>query len=177
MSKPESETARRALAIAAALAAADPGDKAETRRMGDAGSALFWRQVARLDIPEGQKANWRLFTRLVALMTPASREATIHNETRHFGAVLADGGDLSKALNTPDAKPFLSESRFARFLAARGSARHESLERMVRMLSRRGPELNVVTLAHAVIGWSDDRLAAAYYKRIDQSQTKDTQDA
>ncbi len=177
MSKPESETARRALAIAAALAAADPGDKAAARRMRDAGSTLFWRQVTRLGIPEGQEADWRLFTRLVALMTPASREKTIHNETRHFGAVLADGGEPLKALNTPDAKPFLSEGRFARFLAARGSARHESLERMVRMLSRRGPELNVVTLAHAVIGWSDDRLAAAYYKRIDQSQTKDTQDA
>lgn len=177
MSKPESETARRALAIAAVLAVSDPGDKAEARRMGDAGSALFWRQVARLGIPASQEPEWRLFTKLVALMTPATREETIHKEKRHFGAVLADGGDPSKALNTPDAKPFLSEARFARFLAARGSARHESLERMVRMLARHGPELNVVTLAHAVIGWSDDRLAAAYYKRIDQSQTKDTQDA
>ncbi len=177
MSKPESETARRALAIAAALAAADPGDKAEARRMGDAGSALFWRQVARLGIPEGQEADWRLFTKLVAVMTAASREETIHKEKRHFGAVLADGGDPSKALNAPDVKPFVSEVRFARFLAARGSARNDSLERMVRMLARRGPELNVVTLAHAVIGWSDDRLAAAYYKRLDQSQTKDTQDA
>lgn len=177
MSKPESETARRALAIAAALAAADPGDKAEARRMGPAGSALFWRQVARLGIPVGQEGDWLLFTRLVALMTPASRERTIHEERRHLGAVLADGGDLAKALNTPDAKPFLSEVRLARFLAVRGPARRGSLERMVRMLARRGPELNVVTLAYAVIGWSDDRLAAAYYKRMDQSQTEDTQDA
>lgn len=177
MSKPESETARRALAIAAAVAAADPGNKAEARRMGLAGSPLFWRQVARLGIPEGQEPAWHLFTKLVALMTPASRTETIHKEKRHLGAVLADGGDPSKALNTPDAKPFLSEARFARFLAARGFARQESLERMIRMLARQGPELNVVTLAHAVIGWSDDRLAAAYYKRIDQSQTEDTQDA
>lgn len=177
MSKPEGETARRALAIAAALAAADPGDKAEARRMGTAGSALFWRQVARLGIPEVQEADWRLFTKLVALMTPASRKDTIHKEKRHFGTVLADGGDSAKVFYTPDVKPFLSEARFARFLAARGRARRENLERMVRMLARHGPELNVATLAHAVIGWSDDRLAAAYYKRMDQSQTKDTQDA
>ncbi|NDW46345.1 type I-E CRISPR-associated protein Cse2/CasB [Ruegeria sp. PrR005] len=177
MSKPESEIAHRALAIAAALATADPGDKAEARRMGSAGSGLFWRQLARLNIPQEQERNWLLFTRLVALMTPASRGESIHEGDRHLGAVLADGGDRSKALNLPDAKPFLSETRFARFLAARGSARADNLERMIRMLARRSPTLNVVTLAHATIGWSDDRLAAAYYKRIDQSHIKEHQDA
>ncbi|MCB2046252.1 MAG: hypothetical protein KDE61_09220, partial [Novosphingobium sp.] len=64
MSKPESETTRRALAIAAAVAAADTGEKADARRMGPAGSALFWRQIARLEIPQAQEPAWRLFTRL-----------------------------------------------------------------------------------------------------------------
>jgi CRISPR system Cascade subunit CasB len=176
MSMPETETQRRAVAIAAALAAASPGDKAEARRMGPAGSALFWRQVARLGVSHAHEADWRLFTRLVALMTPASREETIHETGRHLGAVLVDGGDRAKALNVPDAKPFLSEHRFARFLAARGAARGDHLERMIRMLARRGVTMDVVTLAHAVIGWSDDRLAAAYYKRIDQSLTKEPHD-
>lgn len=177
MSKPESETARRALAIAAALAAADPGDKAEARRMGPAGCALFWRQVARLGITPAQETDWLLFTRLVAHMTPASRDQTIHEAQRHLGAVLADGGERTRALNVPDAKPFLSETRLARFLAARGVARGDALERMIRMLSRRDATLDVETLAHAVFGWSDNRLAAAYYKRIDQSLTKEAQDA
>ena len=103
MSKPESETARRALAIAAALAAADPGDKAEARRMGPAGCALFWRQVARLGITPAQETDWLLFTRLVAHMTPASRDQTIHEAQRHLGAVLADGGERTRALNAASA--------------------------------------------------------------------------
>lgn len=71
MSQPDGEIARRALSIAGALGAADPGEKADARRMGSEGSALFWRQVARQGIPQGQEAQWMLFTRLVALMTPA----------------------------------------------------------------------------------------------------------
>lgn len=41
----------RACTIAAALAAAGTGDRAAARRMGPEGSPLFWRMVARLDIP------------------------------------------------------------------------------------------------------------------------------
>jgi CRISPR system Cascade subunit CasB len=164
MSKPESETARRALAIAAAIAAADPGDKAETRRMGNAGSGLFWRQVARLDIPEGQEVNWRLFTRLVALLTPASRAASIHDAGRAFGAALADAG--------------LSEARLARLLAARGTARHDALERAIRMLARMGGGLDVTDLARTIL-WPDDtsRLARSYYHQLDHVKDEDTQNA
>lgn len=164
MSKPDSETARRALAIAAALAAADPGNKAETRRMGDAGSALFWRQVARLDIPEGQEANWQLFTRLVALMTPASRATSIHDPKRALGAALADAG--------------LSEARLARLLAARGPSREAALERAIRMMARKGGGLDVTDLARAIL-WPDDtsRLARSYYHQLDHVKDEDTQDA
>lgn len=164
MSKPESETARRALAIAAALAAADSGDKAEVRRMGSAGAALFWRQVARLDIPLGQEDDWLLITRLVALMTPASRDHSIHDPARPLGAALAEAG--------------LSEQRFARLLAARGPARSEALERAVRMMARKVTGLDVTDLARAIL-WHDDtnRLARNYYRQLDHVKSKDTRDA
>lgn len=164
MSKPESETARRALAIAAALAAASPGDKAEVRRMGPAGSALFWRQVARLGIPMAQEADWLLITRLIALMTPASRDHSIHDPARPLGAAIAETG--------------LSEQRFARLLAARGPARADALERAVRMMARKGARLDVTDLARAIL-WPDDtsRLARNYYNQIDHVKSEDTQDA
>ena len=178
MSKPESEAARRALSIAAALASADPGEKAAARRMGPAGSALFWRLVVRLGIPRSQEAKWRLFTQIVALMTPASRETSIHEAGRHLGAVLADGGDRHKALNTPEAKPAVSEARMARLLAARGDARDEALARIIRMLARRVESLDVTDLASAILWPADtNKLARRYYERLDHSPTKEPEDA
>ncbi len=164
MSKPESEAARRALAIAAALAAADPGEKAGTRRMGPGGGALFWRQVARLDITPGQEADWLLFTRLVALMTPASCDHSIHRSGRSLGAAMAEAG--------------LSEQRFARLLAARGPLRNDALERAIRMMARKVAGLDVTDLAQAVL-WPDDtsRLARSYYQQLDHVKSEDTQDA
>lgn len=163
MSQPENETARRALSIAAAIAAADPGEKADARRMGPGGSALFWRQVARLGIPQGQEAKWILFTRLVALMTPASRDKSIHDAGRPLGAAMAEAG--------------LSEQRFARLLAARGAARDDALERTVRMMARKLPGVDVGDLARAVL-WPDDasHLARRYYEKTDHVKTEDTQD-
>lgn len=162
MSKPETETARRALSIAAALAAASPGDKAEARRMGPAGGALFWRQVARLGIPQGQEPAWRLFTRLVALMTPSSRMTSIHEDKRPLGAALAEAG--------------LSELRFARLLAARDAAREDALERAIRMMARKVQGLDVTDLARAIL-WPEDssRLARAYYQQTDHSKSKEPQ--
>lgn len=164
MSMPESETARRALAIAAALASADPGDKAETRRMGSGGSAFFWRQVAHLDIPPAQEAMWLQFSRLVALMTPASRYQSIHDPSRPLGAAMAETG--------------LSEQRFARLLAARGAARGDALERAVRMMARKVTGLDVTHLAWAILRPDEtSRLARAYYKQLDHVKAEDPQDA
>lgn len=164
MSMPESEIARRSLAIAAALAGADPGEKAETRRMGPTGSALFWRQVSRLGITPAQEAEWRLFTRLVALMTPASRDNSIHDKSRPLGAALAESE--------------LSEQRFARLLASRGAAREVALERAIRMLARKVPGVDVTDLARSIL-WPDDanRLARAYYQQLDHSKTEEPKDA
>lgn len=152
MSNPESETARRALSIAAAVAAADPGEKAEARRMGPGGSPLFWRQVARLEIRQGQEEVWRLFTRLVALMTPGSRETSIHDQKWPLGAALAAAK--------------LSEPRFARLLAARGATRHDALERAIRMMARQVPGVDVTDLARTLL-WPEQtsRLARTYYQQ------------
>jgi CRISPR system Cascade subunit CasB len=164
MSQPESEIARRSLAIAAALAASDPGDKAEARRMGAAGSGLFWRQVARLGIPPGQEGDWLLFTRLVALMSPASRTTSIHMPNRALGAALAEAG--------------LSEHRFARLLAARGKSRNDALERGIRMIARKRAGLDVTDLARAILRPDDtSRLARSYYHQLDHVTSEDTQDA
>lgn len=161
MSKPESETTRRALAIAAAVAAADTGEKADARRMGPAGSALFWRQIARLEIPQAQEPAWRLFTRLVALLTPASRDSSIHDAKRPLGAALAEAD--------------LSEQRFARLLAARAAAREVALERAIRMLARRTTGLDVTDLARAIL-WPEEtsRLARTYYQQLDHTKPEES---
>jgi CRISPR type I-E-associated protein CasB/Cse2 len=153
MADPENKTARRALSIAAALAATTPGEKAEARRMDAAGSPLFWRQAARLELPQSQEAMWLRFTRMVALMTPAGRDISIHDDGRPLGAALADAK--------------LSEQRFARLLAARGATRDDALERAIRMLARTGKGLDVTDLANAIL-WPDEtsRLARTYYRQF-----------
>lgn len=163
MSQPESETARRALSIAAAIAAADPGEKADARRMGPEGCALFWRQVVRLGITAAQEAPWLAFTRLVALMTPASRDRSIHDAGRPLGATMAEAG--------------LSEQRFARLLAARGAARADALERVTRMMARKVPGVDVRDLAQAIL-WPADtsHLARRYYEKTDHVKPEDPQD-
>lgn len=163
MSQPENETARRALSIAAALAAADPGEKADARRMGPEGSSFFWRQVTRLGIAPSQEAPWLAFTRLVALMTPASRDKSIHDESCPLGTTMARVG--------------LSEHRFARLLAARGTAREDALERAIRMMARKVPGLDVRDLAQAIL-WPADtsNLARRYYEKTDHVKPEDHQD-
>lgn len=164
MSHPENETARCALSIAAALAAAGPGDKAQARRMGPGGCAFFWRQVAQLGISPQREAGWLIFTRLVALMTPASRATSIHDGARPLGAAMAEAG--------------LSEQRFARLLAARGETRLEALERAIRLLARKVRGVDVCDLAQAIFLPADtSNLARRYYEKSDHVKDEDTQDA
>jgi hypothetical protein len=155
MSERENETARRALSIAAALAAASPGEKAEARRMGNDGAPVFWRQVSRLGVDRQQEADWLRFTRMVALLTPASAVTSIHDPDRPPGAALADAG--------------FSETRLARLLAARGEARADALERAIRVIARNRPKLDVVSLALTVFGRGGNDLARDYYNRLDHT--------
>lgn len=158
---PEGDLASRALSIAKALAHASPGEKAEARRMDPSGAPVFWRQVARLGIKPYEEANWMQYTRLVALLTPASRDSSIHGPLK-LGAALARAG--------------FSEQRLARLLAARGPARDEALERAIRMLSRKVEVLDLPDLAHALF-WPEDgqRLARAYYSELDHTPAEEPQ--
>ncbi|ODN66294.1 type I-E CRISPR-associated protein Cse2/CasB [Methylobrevis pamukkalensis] len=151
------EVARRALSIALALAVSDPGEKAAARRMDKRGAPVFWRQVARLGISSDHEAGWLRFTRMVALLTPASATASVHDKDRPLGAVLADAG--------------FSEQRLARLLASQGDTRLEALERAIRMLARSRPKIDVVSLARTVMGWDHNRLARDYYTRLDRTTT------
>jgi hypothetical protein len=157
------DIARRALAIAAALGSADPGEKAAARRMDERGSPIFWRQVARLGIPPREEPGWLRFTRMVAELTPAAATGSIHDGERRLGAVLAEAG--------------CSELRLARLIAARGNARLEALERAIRMIARQRPKLDVVDLARAALGRHGNRLARDYYAHLDRTPTQEVEDA
>lgn len=156
----EDRFARNALSIAAALAATDPGGKAEARRMDDAGAPVFWRQVARLDLAPAEEPVWLAYTRMVALLTPASATTSVHDPKRPLGAVLHEAG--------------VSEQRLARLLALRGPARLEALERMIRGIARKRPLLDLVSLARAAFARDGNALARGYYRALDTSQ-EDTQ--
>ena len=162
----DSELARRALAIAYALGTATAGEKAEARRMDDQGAPVFWRQVARLGIGKGQEAEWLRYTRLVALLTPASATESIHQASRYLGAALAEKGVSER--------PKLSEQRLARMLAARGLARDDALERAIRMLARARPKLDVISLARFALNQDGNALARSYYQQLDHSQSEAT---
>lgn len=162
MSEDDDEMARRALSIAQAIAHATPGEKAEARRMTEVGAPAFWRQAARLGISPAQEARWMRFTQLVALLTPAGRQTSIHNPGSPLGAVLAQVG--------------FSEQRLARLMAARGPARDVALERAIRMLAGKVTGVNIPDLARAVF-WPNDshRLARSYYQQLDHSLTEEPQ--
>lgn len=155
--------ARNALSIAAALAAADPGGKAEARRMDGAGSPVFWRQGARLHLSPAEEPVWLAYARMVALLTPASATTSVHDPKRPLGAVLHEAG--------------VSEQRLARLVALRGPARLEALERMIRGISRARPRLDLVSLARAAFGRDGNDIARSYYRALDHSQIEETQNA
>lgn len=157
------ELARRAIKIAAAVSRADFAERAAARRMGDSGAPVFWRQVARLGITPPQEGDWRRFTRLIALLTSTSAKKSIHNDARPLGAALAESE--------------FSEQRLARLLAARGEARAEALERAIRVIARRRPSLDVVSLARFALGGDGDRLARDYYSKLDRSSPKEPRNA
>ncbi|WP_272010928.1 type I-E CRISPR-associated protein Cse2/CasB [Roseovarius sp. ZX-A-9] len=166
---PQDVVAKRALAIASAIAAADPGERAAARRMGQGGCPLFWRQAARLGIAPHEEARWMRFTLMIALLTPSTATESIHKAKRPLGAVLADGGDAGGKLD----KPVVSEQRLARLLAARGISRLDTLERTVRMVARTKPPLDVVDLAWVVLREDSGSLAREYYRRLDRQTDTD----
>jgi len=161
--RPEDRLARCALSIAAALAATDPGGKAEARRMDGAGAPVFWRQVARLQLSSAEEPVWLAYTRMVALLTPASATTSVHDAKRPLGTVLHEAG--------------VSEQRLARLLALRGPARLEALERIIRGIARKHPPLDLISLARAAFECDRNDIARSYYRALDRSQIEETQNA
>ena len=160
------DVAKRALSIAWAIAAADPGERAAARRMDMRGSPLFWRQCARLGIARHEEDKWLRITRMLALLTPTTARESIHQAKRDLGAILADGGDARARLD----KPVVSEQRLARLLAARGTSRLDALERAVRMIARARPKLDVTDIAWVALREDSGNLARAYYSRLDRHE-------
>lgn len=173
MSDTSTSVGQRALAIATALAHASSGEKASARRMGPEGAPFFWRMAARFNMAPSEEPAWRAITKALALLTPASATDSIHEYNRWLGAVLADGGVPNAHLEAPA----FSEQRLARLLAARGAARHDALERAMRMLGRKRVKIDVPSLAWAYLNEDGQEIARRYYQRLDdgaRSREKET---
>ncbi len=162
----KNEVARRALKIAQELVHVDGGERAAARRMAKEGAPVFWRMVARLRVERNEEERWRRITKALALLTPAGATESVHENGRELGAVLADGGDAHRRLD----KPFCSEQRLARLLAARGPARLDAMERVVRMMARGRLRVDVPSLAWAYLNEDARMIARAYYRRLDRHQ-------
>ncbi|MDB2552479.1 hypothetical protein N9X71_07890 [Paracoccus sp. (in: a-proteobacteria)] len=163
---------RAALAIAAALQHASPGELAAMRRMrDDTGAPLFWRLTARHAEIDRRPQAWIAIARMLALLTPTGQPEDrpgLHDPRRPLGAVLCDGGDRAWS----GSQPMLSEQRLARLLAARGKARGVALERALRILANRrspGPLVNVPDIAWAVLNPKGGHIAKDYYGRLDHA--------
>ncbi|MCB1391031.1 MAG: hypothetical protein KDJ68_14780 [Rhodobiaceae bacterium] len=198
----ETPVAKVALACAAFLDTLEPGLLAEARRRRS--STAFWRMRARHAETIGSNEDaWKDCVRILAVLThkgqPEAR-MPLHNPRRRLGSVLCDGGDAGwprelKLNEKP--RPWLTELRFARLLAARGSQRPVQVERIARALARSlvrggtgdlaehdgagkrlaasvsGPGVNVADIAWALLnpGNTDD-LARHYYDRLDRAERK-----
>lgn len=157
----EDRLAHCALSIAAALAAAPPGNKGEARRMDVAGAPVFWQLITRLQLSPAEEPIWLVYTRMVALLTPASATTSVHDAKRPLGAVLHEAG--------------VSEQRLARLLCARGQARLEALERMIRGIVRTRPRLDLVSLARAAFARDGNDIARSYYRALEKFQIEENQ--
>lgn len=158
--------------IAHALAKASAGERSETRRMMD-GCPFFWRIAAQMDLPEKEHDKWLRYTRMAALLTPASANDSFDAHDRPLGAVLADGGRDSDKL---ESRPSISEQRLARLLSARGTSQLDALERTIRMIASKTRKLSAEDLAKAVIYGDTMRIAKAYYRRLDATASKNSKE-
>lgn len=181
------DAADLAAAAAAALAAAsemqrlDPGPMAELRRMTpDAPAPAFWRLAVRHRAMTGspeRRADWVQILKILALLTPKGApegRPPLHAYKRPLGAVLCDGGDPDwKPQGTPPDGVF-SERRLVQFMATRGKARGEGLERAARMIAAKrnpasGIDVTQITFALLWPTYAAPLIAEAYFKRLDSA--------
>ena len=163
------------------------GPLAELRRMAadGPGTTDFWHLAGFCGFLEDQNRTdaWMRIVKIMAILTskgdPADRRP-LHNKSRSLGTVLCDGGhDPWPAAGTA-ARPFLSETRLARFLAQRPEQRAEALERQARALAtRRDPQIGINCADIAALLLDSNResnylrkIARTYYQRLDSAARK-----
>lgn len=156
----------------------DTGSLAELRRMetGGPGPLAYWRLAVECGFIDEPPDRWMPIVRILAVLTskgdrlPSDR---LHDPKRRLGSVLCDGGDPGwQAGQEP--RPFLSETRLARLLAAPAVSRAQAVMRIARMLAAnrdRASGLDCREVA-ALLLFSDARdnpqkIAKAYYRRLD----------
>lgn len=175
--------------IGRTLADLDPGALADLRRMsldGDqAGAPYFWRLTSRYKFGDGARLEaWARVVRIMAILTdkgaPETKRSphdppTRDNGWRGLGTALCDAGDPGWGRGETDPRPMLSELRFARLLAARGTSQAELMERAVRNLAARklhGVGFNCTDLAWLLLAPENPaharKLAEDYYDRLDR---------
>ena len=181
---PEQQTLEQKInRLSQAMKKLGTGPLAELRRMAvdGPGTTDFWHLAGFCGFLEDQNRTdaWMRIVKIMAILTsrgePADR-LPLHNKSRSLGTVLCDGGHDP----WPAKRPFLSETRLARFLAQHSEQRAEGLERQARALAaRRDPQIgiNCADIA-ALLLYPDNEschlrsLARTYYRRLDSAARK-----
>lgn len=165
-----------ALAIAGMMKTFGSGEMSALRRLDSAAVVpAYWRLAARHPVLEQRRESWSPIVQALALLTPKGppeERGELHDPERKLGTALCDGGQASWPTEG-DARPLLSEPRFARLLAARGRQRQVLLLRAVRMLAASrepGQGVDVGDLAWRFVDADPQRLAAPYYQRLDRAE-------
>ena len=174
--------------LASEMSALTSGSLAELRRMdvGGPGTMGYWLLARRCGFLHANANRWMRFVKILAILIPRGElggRKSLHDPSRHFGAVLCDGGDPNwPSAETGYPRPFVSETRLARFLAQRPDLRPATLERFARMLaSQRDPHagLNCIDVAALALVFDANDLpkniARRYYQRLDLATRTDKQ--
>ena len=187
MMRPMSDLNQYVEKISRDLQFMQPGSLAELRRMipGDVGTAEFWRIAAELHLPLDRTDIWQRIIRIMAILAPKGDPVDrkpLHGRRRKLGETLCDGGDPGWP-NGEDARPMLSETRLARFLALPPERRGEALERIARnlaVLRRDDDPVDCVALVRLLLYPEDPKtmrdLAYAYYRRLDARRSPTQQE-
>ena len=185
---PEQQTLEQKInRLSQAMKQLGTGPLAELRRMAvdGPGTTDFWHLVGLCGFLEDKQHtdSWMRIVKIIAILTskgePAERHS-LHDKRRSLGEVLCDGGHRDWPAANAAVRPFLSETRLARFLAQRPEQRAEALERQARALAaKRNPDIgiNCADIA-ALLLYPDNEsdhlreLARTYYRRLDSAARK-----
>ena len=185
---PEQQTLEQKInRLSQAMKQLGTGPLAELRRMAvdGPGTTDFWHLADLCGFLEDKQHtdSWMRIVKIMAILTPRGEPAgrpPLHDKSRSPGTVLCDGGHDPWPAAGAAARPFLSETRLARFLAQRSEQRAETLERQARALAaKRNPDvgINCADIA-ALLLYPDNesrhlrKLARAYYRRLDSAARK-----